>query len=264
MELMVNHTVFIPLAQPAQQAVGSFATSGGASTSSSAAITFPRTVGSPMNTGDAEFTLEMWLRPSATPADNGQTAPTEGANYSGTDGNIFWDADGFSTGRGFICGLDAGIVYLSVINGGSSRTEMGTTDIRDGNWHHVAVYRRASDGLMEIFVDGNREASIAGPTGDISYPGGGAATDDEQMLGKEKLNLAFGFDGDVSEVRMSTNRRYNGATYTVPTVPFTDDADTVGLYHFDQDAVTVEDFSGSADGTLIGSPDPTWSAQDPF
>jgi hypothetical protein len=223
------------------------------------------------NVGDAEFTIELWIRPSATDVDNGQEGQvTAGANYSGTNGNIIWDSDGFSTGQGWIFGLDTGRAYLSVVanggGGGNIRTVLGTTDLRDGLWHHVAFYRNASTGLMEIFVDGAREATVTGPTGDCSYPGGGAATDDEHVIGKEKLNLAFGFDGDPSEIRISVNRRYNGATYTVPTAPFEDDVNTVGLYHADQGSGTqLTDYSSEGNhGTLIGNPVPTWSTDDPF
>jgi hypothetical protein len=162
-------------------------------------------------------------------------------------------------------GLDAGVLYLSVINGGSSATRIGTTDLRDGAWHHIAAYRDATSGLIELFVDGAREDSATGPTGDITNPGGGAATDDFNNIGKEKLNLAFGYNGDVSEVRMSINRRYNGATYTVPTAAFSDDANTVGLYHFAENTgTTTADASGDQDGTLLGNPVPAWSTEDPF
>jgi concanavalin A-like lectin/glucanase superfamily protein len=267
-ELMLNRTVVIPLAQPAQQEVGSLATPGGASTANSGAVRFMRTGSA--NVGAAEFTFEMWVRPSATDTDNGREGfVTAGANYSGTDGNIINDSDGFSTGQGWIAGIDTGRLYLSVVlNGGGAgniRTIIGTTDLRDGNWHHVAWYHNASGGAMDIFVDGVREATGT-QAGDCSYPGGGSPTDDETVLGKEKLNLAFGFDGDISEVRVSTNRRYNGATYSVPTVPFETDADTVILCHLDEGTgTTAGDSSGDGnDGTLIGNPVPTWSTDDPF
>lgn len=250
------------------QAVGSINTPGGASTSNSGALRIMRTGSA--NIGGSEFTIEMWIRPSANDADNGVTGEvTAGANYSGTDGNIFWDSDGFSTGRGWIFGLDGGRVYFSIVvnggGGGNIRTIIDSTDIRDGAWHHVAFYHDNSSGTMEIYRDGNRVATGT-QTGDCAYPGGGAATDDEHMFGKEKLDLGQGFDGDVSEIRMSSNRRYNGATYTVPASPFSDDANTVGLYHLDENTgTTAGDSSGSGStGTLIGNPVPTWSTADPF
>lgn len=256
---------------PLQQDVapGSLLFPGGASGANSGAVRIPRASGSAINVGGGEFTLEMWIRPSETAGDNAQTAPTEGANYSGTDGNIIWDADGNSTGLGFIVGLDAGVLYLSVTavgGAGGTRTEIGTTDLRDGNWHHVAVYRAATGGLMELFVDGNREGTVTGPTGSIAHPNPVENTDGYHVIAKEKLNIGFGFDGDVSEIRVSTNRRYNGATYTVPTAPFSADGSTVGLYHFDEGTGNdLGDSSGNDQtGELIGTPDPVWSTQDPF
>lgn len=250
------------------QVVGSINTPGGASGANSGALRIMRTGGA--NVGSAEFTIECWIRPSATDADNGvEGQVTAGANYSGTNGNIINDADGFSTGQGWIVGLDTGRLYFSIIvdggGAGNIRTIIGTTDLRDGLWHHIAYYHDASGGTMDLFVDGNREATGT-EVGDCSFPGGGAATDDENVFGKEKLNLGFGYDGDISEIRISTNRRYNGATYTVPTSPFSDDANTVGLYHLDENTgTTAGDSSSEAnDGTLIGSPVPTWSTDDPF
>lgn len=206
-------------------------------------------------------TIEFWIRPSATDADNGQEiAP--GANYNLTNSNIIWDGDSVNT-RGFIIGLSGGAVCFGV-NAASERTIQGTTDLRDGQWHHVAVYRNSGSGLMEIFVDGAREATFSGPTGLITYDGDSPATDQYHYLCKEKLNATFGCDCDMSEIRVSSNQRYSGATYTVPTAAFTTDANTIGLYHFDENSgTTLGDSSGNNfDGELLQSP--TWSTADPF
>lgn len=254
-----------PAPVQAAQAVGSLLFDGGVSGSSSDGLTISR-IATSINVGDGEFTIEMWIRPSATDADNGRTGVTEGANYSGVEGNIILDAHAENVGA-FIVGLDDGRLYLSVNfpGVGNEQTEIGTTDLRDGLWHHVAVYRAASNGLMELFVDGNREGTVSGPTGDMSYSGSEGVPASQHVFGKEKYEaLGSGFNGSISEIRFSINRRYNGATYTVPTGPFTTDANTVGLYHCDENTGTsVGDSSGDGNnGSLIGSP--TWSTSDPF
>jgi hypothetical protein len=258
--------IFIRSASAAQ-AVGSISTPGGVSTSNSGAFRVSRS-GTSINVGAALLTMEQWIRPSATDSDNGRTDVTAGANYSGVEGNIVMDGHSESSGA-MIYGLDDGRFYFSVRNLGSgiARTIIGTTDLRDGAFHHTAVERNASTGVISVYVDGAREATDTGPTGDLSYPGGGGAQDAVLTWGKEKFEAAgAGFDGDISEIRVSTSLRYNAATYDVPTAPFTTDANTVGLYHLDDGAgTTPNDSSGDGnDGTLIGNPVPSWSTDDPF
>lgn len=242
--------------------VGSLVVPGGSSTANSGAVRIARTGSMDVNT----FTIEMWLTPSATAANNGQTI-AEGADYASTatNGNIIWDADNFGT-RGFILGLSGGRIYIGVATSAGSYTLIGSTDLRDGLTHHVFFYRNASTGLMRLGVDGVREDSVTGPIGLVTYDGDGPATDAYHYVGKEKLNLTFGFNGLASEIRVSDIQRYTGTTYTVPTAPFTADANTVGLYHMGEQAGTsMGDSSGnSIAGELVGSPVPTWSTASPF
>lgn len=249
----------------ASQAVGSLGFTGGLSTSSSDTVRIQRT--GAMDVGSTgEFTVEFWIRPSATAGDNGRSV-TEGASYASAgyavDANLIWDADSEGS-RGFILGIGGGAFYQGIWNAGGAYTLVGDTDLRDGAWHHVAAQFRVSDGLMEIFVDGVEEDSLDGPNGAVNYDGNAPATDAYHYIAKEKLDLTYGFNGDVSMIRVSDARRYTGTTYTVPTSPFSDDANTVGLYFFDEGSgTTLGDSSGNGfDGELINSP--TWSAEDPF
>jgi hypothetical protein len=241
-------------------AVGSLFFSGGSSTANSPTVRIPRTGAMDVNT----FTIEMWLRPAAT--GNDQTI-SEGAAYvdAATHGNIIWDADSLDT-RGFILGLSGGRIYIGVNTSGGARTLVGSTDITNDAWHHVYFYRNASSGLMELGVDGFREDTISGPTGDVTYDGNAPATDSFHYLAKEKLNFTFGYDGGIHGIRVSSNQRYSGATYTVPTAPLEDDANTIGLYLMDEQAdTTMGDSSGNGfDGELLGTPVPTWSTDNPF
>lgn len=248
----------------AAQAVGSLFFAGGQSISTSPTVRISRT--GAMDIGaSGEFTFEMWIRPSSTAADNG-TNPAEGSSYSATYSNIIVDGDSLST-RGFIIGLGAGRILLGVNNTSGGYTLIGTTDLRDGAWHHVAVQYTVSSGLMEVFADGDEEDSFTQGGGAVDYDGDAPTTDSYFYLAKEKLEFdanVRGFRGDISMIRISDTRRYTGTTYTVPTSALVDDANTVGLYYFDEGSGTVlGDSSGNNfDGELIQSP--TWSTQDPF
>lgn len=46
-------------------------------------------------------------------------------------------------------------------------TLCGNADVVDRSWHHVAVQRRFSDGVMSIYVDGVRDAE--GPMSKLSF-----------------------------------------------------------------------------------------------
>lgn len=247
---------------PSGQAVGSLDFPGGASTSSSGAVRILRN-GRTVDVGAAgtNFTVEMWLDADAQ---NTQSI-SEGASYNLTNSNIALDSDSNST-RGFIIGLSDGTVCFGVSTAGGSRTICGTTDIRGAGPRHVAAQRNGSTGQVELFVNGTREDSSAGPTGAVNYQSGGSGTDAYHVLAKEKLNATFGFNGRISMMRFSTSLRYSGTTYTVPIAPLTDDANTVGLYFFDENTgTTLGDSSGDGNnGELIGSPAPTWLTSDPF
>ncbi|MCS7002787.1 MAG: LamG domain-containing protein, partial [Dehalococcoidia bacterium] len=79
------------------------------------------------------------------------------------------------------------------------------------------------------------------------------------------------FRGLVDELRVSRVLRYSGS-FTRPSAPFQPDADTVGLYHFDEGGGTVAiDSSGAPGGpsngiVRVGGPSngPQWVTDTPF
>jgi hypothetical protein len=54
--------------------------------------------------------------------------------------------------------------------GNPDTTITSTSTINDGQWHHVAATRSALSGLMQLYVDGNLQASATGPFGPKSAP----------------------------------------------------------------------------------------------
>lgn len=244
--------------------------------------------GPPVDVGETDFTIEVWMKAAAT--DNAARAIACGAgHFSWISGNIILDRDRFSAGgRDFGMSLvNGGRIALGVENAdGQAHTLCGSTNVLDDSWHHVAVQRRASDGSLWIFVDGRLDGQASGPAGDVSYPGnvypdancGGPCVNSDPFLviGAEKHDIdrvAYpSFSGLLDELRISRSLRY-GATFVRPDSPYVPDASTVGLYHFDEGpgaALAID--SGAAVGgpsnAVIrygGNPTgPVWSADTPF
>ncbi|MGQ0600334.1 MAG: LamG-like jellyroll fold domain-containing protein [Anaerolineales bacterium] len=239
--------------------------------------------GPPADIGAEDFTLEFWMK--ATAADNSAPAITCGANGDWVFGNIIVDRDRFSQERDYGLSLANGRVVFGVNGPGNvSQTLCGTTSVLDGAWHHIAVQRRRSDGWLWIFVDGLLQAQADGPDGDISYPDDGVPgnfcngpcmnSDPYLVLGAEKHDAGPQFpsyNGYLDELHLSKNLRY--ATAFSPALqPFTPEANTVALYHFDEGTGEfVGDSSGAAGGPghgvrrFGGSPaGPVWLPESPF
>ena len=229
----------------------------------------------PADIGAADFTIEFWLR--TTPGNNA-SAISPGANYNWTNGNIVFDRDRLNTVRGFGISLGGGMVTFGVKNADDViETWRGTTDIRDGQWHHVVVQRAQSTGAVSIYIDGAREVNdLSGPTGDLSYPNGasGATNDPFIVLAAEKHDFDPSnfpsYSGFMTELRLSNAIKYSGSSYSVPTAALGTEADTVALYHFNEVSGTVLGDAtpgGASPGELrVGGSNngPQWSTDSPF
>lgn len=223
--------------------------------------------------GAGDFTLEGWLR---TDSGNNASLQSTGANYDFVNTNIFWDRDRLTDDPAWGVGLGAGRITFSVKNASAtSYTLVGATDIRDSAWHHVAVTREQSTGNLAIYLDGSRDANTtSAPSGDLSYPNGavGATWDPYLVFGAEKHDfdpaIYPSFYGYMACVRISNNLRYTGTSYTVPTAPLTDDANTLCLYLMNEGSgTTMTDSAGNANGTLRQggtNNGPQWSSLSPF
>ncbi len=239
--------------------------------------------GPPADVGATDFTIEFWIKGSAS--ENTSAPQACGANVNWIYGNIVFDRDRYNQDRKFGISIAGGMPVFGVSGDGTGeRTICATSSVLDGNWHHLAVARRRSDGWLWLFVDGVLEAQADGPDGDVSYPDdgtpggycGGPCTDSDPfiVLGAEKHDAGPAypsFSGFLDELRISTTLRYTSA-FAPPSQPFTPDTATAALYHFDEGSGTVAyDTSGApggpSDGTLEvgGSPaGPVWTTQTPF
>ena len=233
--------------------------------------------GPPADIGAEDFTIEFWVKPQAS---NTEGSIGCGANYNWIFGNIIFDRDRFNQTRAFGVSLGAGRVVFGVKNSADqNRTICGSTDLRDGSWHHVAVQRRRSDGFLSLYVDGSLEASADGPDGDISYPDDGVPgnfcngscdfSDPFIVIGAEKHDVAAPYYGPLDELRLSNSIRYS-SSFTPSQQAFVADGSTVGLYHFDEgsgDQINDSSTGGMSPGIrrFGGNPaGPVWIADTPI
>jgi len=237
--------------------------------------------GPPADIGATDFTIEFWVK--GTTAEN-QAGQISCSSNNWINGNIVIDRDRFNQPRTY--GVSFGAGYLAFGVGGefASQTLCSGSVVLDGEWHHIALQRRRSDGWMWIYVDGVAEADVDGPDGDVSYPDDGVPgnycggpcdySDPFIVIGAEKHDAGSAypsFAGWFDELRLSTTLRYTGA-FAPTGSPFTPDSDTAALFHFDEGSGTVaNDSSGAAGGPsngelkVGGNPlGPLWSSDTPF
>jgi len=215
----------------------------------------------PVDVAAGDFTVELWLK--ALPGANQRPAVTPGAGVNWVGGNMFLNNDIYGAGDFGDYGFSLGngrVAFGCENSAGSALTIVGATDVCDGRWHHIALTRTAGTGQIRLWVDGALDASGNAPAGNLSYRDGRATAwpnDRLLVLGAEKHELAgyFGsaFNGWLDELRFSTGVRYTAA-FTRPAAPFTPDAQTAALYHFDEGSgANVLDSSGAVGGPSHGT-----------
>lgn len=235
--------------------------------------------GTGINVSNA-LTYEFWIAPSATAADN-NASTTAGANNNWINSNIVLDRDLYEALPAHGFGLSSGQLTFGISTSGGSRTIIGGPDLRDGNWHFIALVRDGD--TMYVYSDGVQRATGTGiGTGSIAMPdahtpasscGPGlnvscTNSDPYLVFGQEKHEIqGNGYIGLISDIRISNIARYTGSTHTVPTAPMEADGNTVALYRFaEQTGTTVADSSGNSQ-TMTIVPDttgPQWSASSPY
>jgi hypothetical protein len=216
----------------------------------------------PADVGATDFTIEFWMKASVS--ENSGTASCN-QNDGWITGNIVFDRDIWGAGDygDFGISLSNGRIAFGVNNGSDGTTLCSQTVAADGAWHHVAVMRRRSDGLLRIFVNGQLDAESTGAGGDVSYRDGRSTSfpnDPFLVIGAEKHDAGSAYpsySGRVDEVRLSNSLRYT-SNFTPPSAPFTSDGNTVALYHFDEGPAgpctgNVLDSSGASGGPSSGT-----------
>ena len=218
-------------------------------------------INSPASKADVayDFTIEFKIKANASNNPGGASA-NQGYNDDWTLGHIIIDRDIFGNGDygDYGISLAGNRIAFGVNNGSQSYTLIGGNNIANGQWRYIAVTRQASNGHMQIFVDGNLVAQYtSGVTGDISYRNDRSVHPDYPnepfiVIGAEKHdydNTNYpSYNGFFDELRISDIVRYT-SNYS-PVDILNDDANTMLLYHFDEgNNYTVTDFA-----IIAGSP----------
>jgi hypothetical protein len=215
-----------------------------------------------------DMTLEFWMK--ANPGDN--DAPNcDGWYY----GNIIIDRDIFGNGDygDYGVAICDGKLVVGFSVGSDDRLLKGHVTVTDGQWHHVAV-TRANSGLVRLYIDGQLDNEMLGPSGRIdyrlnrstSYPN----SDPYLVLGAEKHDYPGSryYNGWLDDLRLSNVVRYSGS-FSRPTAPHTLDSNTIALYRFDEGSgTTINDSTpgNQSPGELkprTGGAD-HWSSDTPF
>jgi len=117
-------------------------------------------------------------------------------------------------------------------------------DLAPNYWHRIAI--QVSGNTARLFAGGS-QVDVVVRTGDA-------------MPSNNTSSIVFGsnWQADIDEIRVSNIARYSSA-YELPTTPFTTDANTMCLFHFDEGTGTTSaDASGKGcTATLNGA---TWTS----
>lgn len=104
-------------------------------------------------------------------------------------------------------------------------------------WHHVATVfdneHTADEDYFAIYLDGTRVVNSADEGVRMDWSPGIPHSGMDLEIGGVGQG---GFHGYLEEARISDIVRYNSATYTVPTGPFSTDSNTRALWHFNETA----------------------------
>jgi len=212
----------------------------------------------PADIGAENFSIEWWMKTG--PKDNSAPPIVCGEHDNWIYGNVIFDRDRAGLPGGFGISLSDNKIIFG-INGddGVNLTLCGKTDIADNEWHHLAIQRRRSDGYLWIYLDGKLEISADGPNGDVSYPDNTQpSVDGDHFIGigawklDNEHNLHPFFHCWIDELRLSNTIRYT-KNFTPILIPFSNDANTVALYHFDDGIGSlVSDTSNASGGPSHG------------
>ena len=189
-------------------------------------------------TADSGFVLtgngciEMWIYPT-----DEQTADRGG--LFGTTDQDSWTADAYHFN------YQSSALKFG-INQDPSSQSFSTSSSLVGGWHHVALSRYgSSSNNVSVFLDGNR-------IGQFTDTATWGSSSMKYIIGSHEPNGSTGFRGYIDEFRLSDDKRYDGATYTVPTAPFSVDGATKVLIHFEDTGMTDSNNNVSLD-TLLGT-----------
>ncbi|KQT03017.1 MULTISPECIES: MotA/TolQ/ExbB proton channel family protein [unclassified Bradyrhizobium] len=151
---------------------------------------------------NGELTWSLWVKMTAPQAGAVVFSRSEGAN-------------------GLTVGLDNGVAFVEVTNGGNTQRSAGGAAIAPGTWHQIAFTAKAAQ--ITLYVDGNQAATLAaslptmtGPAqlgraaSAVAPPADAAAPATDAAPPAAPASAAAGFAGDVDEFQIAKVARPAG------------------------------------------------------
>lgn len=236
----------------------------------------PGNASTSMDVGSGSFTLELWVKGALADNDSDNAGgDVELFDFSWIEGNIVLDRDiwcGAGSERKYGLSIAGGFVRFGTATGAPavdpSHTLEGSTNVLDGEWHHVAAVRDAATGRKRIYVDAalDFESSPGVSTADLSYPDAGIPVTGDCGTGqltpygwflviaaeKHDAGAAYpSFAGIVDELRVWSTARTAAelaATWRRALNPAT--PGLVGAYRFEEGGGTALASSSLADAPV--------------
>ena len=131
------------------------------------------------------FSIEFWMK-----TDPGSTCAGNQVIVGRDDGstNLHWWAGCQNGGQAAFYLFDKSGVGVGIV---------GTKDLTNGSWHHIAAVRDAGTGEMRMYVDGVNEASYL-----IDFAAGFDSSGAALNIGWLNLEGGYHFQGVVDEVAL--------------------------------------------------------------
>ncbi len=133
---------------------------------------------------------------------------------------------------------------LRIYDWGGGGFKSTGVNLGNGRWHHVAVtFMSGVNNGTNVYVNGvlklTTTTSVTSQTHKV-------------FIGVHSNLTSYNYKGIIDETRISNNIRYVGGRFNVPVEELSTDANTAGLWHFDEGTgPTAGDSSGNGnDGTL--------------
>ena len=158
-------------------------------------------------------------------------------------GDIFHEQYWGACDNAFEAGSDGSLYAWTYPNNGDIRSL--NLNIVNALWHHVAYVRQA--GNQRLYLDGTLIGNKSGAGSSIGNSGSSwmsVGSFQYTFYGIEGWHRSF--IGALDWLRVSSNARYTGDTYTIPTEPASD-ANTLLLYNFNDapGSATIRDLSAN-------------------
>jgi biopolymer transport protein ExbB len=195
---------------------------------------------------NGELTWSLWVKMTALQPGAVLFSRTEGAN-------------------GVTVGLDNGVAFVEVTNGGNTQRSAGGAAIAAGTWHQIAFAAKGAQ--IILYVDGNqaatlaaglptmtgvaqlgRAASAAAPAADAAAPAADAAQAAPAAVAPP--SAAVGFAGDVDEFQIAKVARPAGF---IKLGAIGQGPDQAKLISFSVDEENAGWFSGGYFGVILRS-----------